>query len=50
MVQDSKGKDWVFQFRFWSNNNSRMYVLEGVAPCIQSLKMQAGDRGMNYAV
>ncbi|KAJ8761370.1 hypothetical protein K2173_001500 [Erythroxylum novogranatense] len=42
-VQDSKGKDWVFQFRFWPNNNSRMYVLEGVTPCIQSMKLQAGD-------
>uniref|UniRef100_A0A1D1YYL3 B3 domain-containing protein Os07g0563300 n=1 Tax=Anthurium amnicola TaxID=1678845 RepID=A0A1D1YYL3_9ARAE len=42
-VQDVKGKEWVFQFRFWPNNNSRMYVLEGVTPCIQSMKLQAGD-------
>ncbi|XP_010252058.1 PREDICTED: B3 domain-containing transcription repressor VAL2-like isoform X2 [Nelumbo nucifera] len=42
-IQDAKGKDWVFQFRFWPNNNSRMYVLEGVTPCIQSMKLQAGD-------
>ncbi|XVF27721.1 hypothetical protein REPUB_Repub14bG0133000 [Reevesia pubescens] len=42
-VQDSKGKDWVFQFRFWPNNNSRMYVLEGVTPCIQNMQLQAGD-------
>ncbi|KAM0950552.1 putative transcription factor & chromatin remodeling CW-Zn-B3/VAL family [Dioscorea sansibarensis] len=42
-IQDAKGKDWVFQFRFWPNNNSRMYVLEGVTPCIQSLQLQAGD-------
>ncbi|XP_034211486.1 B3 domain-containing protein Os07g0563300 isoform X2 [Prunus dulcis] len=42
-VQDSKGKEWVFQFRFWPNNNSRMYVLEGVTPCIQSMQLQAGD-------
>ncbi|KAL9459738.1 hypothetical protein AB3S75_003022 [Citrus x aurantiifolia] len=42
-VQDVKGKEWVFQFRFWPNNNSRMYVLEGVTPCIQSMQLQAGD-------
>ncbi|KZV51983.1 hypothetical protein F511_08593 [Dorcoceras hygrometricum] len=42
-VLDVKGKEWVFQFRFWPNNNSRMYVLEGITPCIQSLKLQAGD-------
>ena len=44
-IQDGKGKDWVFQFRFWPNNNSRMYVLEGVTPCIQSIQLQAGDTG-----
>ncbi|XAR68715.1 hypothetical protein NMG60_11000064 [Bertholletia excelsa] len=42
-IQDMKGKEWVFQFRFWPNNNSRMYVLEGVTPCIQSMQLQAGD-------
>ncbi|XP_068321328.1 B3 domain-containing protein Os07g0563300-like [Pyrus communis] len=42
-VQDSKGKEWIFQFRFWPNNNSRMYVLEGVTPCIQSMQLLAGD-------
>ncbi|XP_031485333.1 B3 domain-containing protein Os07g0679700-like isoform X2 [Nymphaea colorata] len=42
-IQDAKGKEWLFQFRFWPNNNSRMYVLEGVTPCIQSMQLQAGD-------
>lgn len=42
-VQDCKGMEWVFQFRFWPNNNSRMYVLEGVTPCIQNMNLQAGD-------
>ncbi|XP_060195977.1 B3 domain-containing protein Os07g0563300-like isoform X1 [Lycium barbarum] len=42
-MQDLKGKEWLFQFRFWPNNNSRMYVLEGVTPCIQSMQLQAGD-------
>ncbi|RVW46291.1 B3 domain-containing protein [Vitis vinifera] len=44
-VQDAKGHEWIFQFRFWPNNNSRMYVLEGVTPCIQSMQLQAGDTG-----
>ncbi|KAJ4912819.1 B3 domain-containing transcription factor VAL3 [Raphanus sativus] len=42
-VHDSTGKEWTFQFRFWFNNNSRMYFLEGVTPCIQSMQLQAGD-------
>ncbi|CAI8585980.1 unnamed protein product [Vicia faba] len=41
--QDLKGNEWTFQFRFWPNNNSRMYVLEGVTPCIQALQLNAGD-------
>ncbi|TYJ97230.1 B3 domain-containing transcription repressor VAL1-like isoform X2 [Cucumis melo var. makuwa] len=44
-VQDVKGNEWTFQFRFWPNNNSRMYVLEGVTPCIQSMQLRAGDTG-----
>ncbi|CAF1864571.1 unnamed protein product [Brassica oleracea var. botrytis] len=44
-IQDVRGKEWIFQFRFWPNNNSRMYVLEGVTPCIQSMMLQAGDTG-----
>ncbi|KAJ0882402.1 putative transcription factor B3-Domain family [Helianthus annuus] len=39
-IRDVKGKDWLFQFRFWPNINSRMYVLEGVTPCIQSMQLQ----------
>ncbi|KAG7573098.1 DNA-binding pseudobarrel domain superfamily [Arabidopsis suecica] len=42
-IQDVRGKEWTFQFRYWPNNNSRMYVLEGVTPCIQSMMLQAGD-------
>ncbi|KAL9227870.1 hypothetical protein vseg_003511 [Gypsophila vaccaria] len=42
-VLDIKGKEWVFQFRFWPNNNSRMYVLEGVLHCMQSMQLEAGD-------
>ncbi|KAJ6976069.1 B3 domain-containing transcription repressor VAL1 [Populus alba x Populus x berolinensis] len=42
-IQDIKGREWTFQFRFWPNNNSRMYVLEGVTPCIHSMQLKAGD-------
>lgn len=42
-VRDVKGKEWTFQFRYWPNNNSRMYVLEGVFSCIQHMQMEAGD-------
>ncbi|QCD77917.1 RAV-like factor [Vigna unguiculata] len=42
-MQDVKGNEWTFQFRFWPNNNSRMYVLEGVTPCIQAMQLRAGD-------
>ncbi|KAG6415546.1 hypothetical protein SASPL_122959 [Salvia splendens] len=43
LIQDMTGKEWTFQFRFWPNNNSRMYVLEGVTPCILNMQVQAGD-------
>ncbi|CAL5427004.1 unnamed protein product [Camellia sinensis] len=42
-IQDIKRKEWTFQFRFWPNNKSRMYVLEGINPCIQNMELQAGD-------
>ena len=49
-VQDAKGTEWTFQFRFWPNNNSRMYVLEGVTPCIQSMQLRAGDTGIFHLI
>ncbi|WJX82319.1 hypothetical protein P8452_65096 [Trifolium repens] len=42
-IEDMKGKKLMFRFRFWPNNNSRIYVLEGVQPWIQSMQLQAGD-------
>lgn len=50
IIQDVKGKEWTFQFRFWPNNNSRMYVLEGVTPCIQNMQLQAGDTGTLHVI
>lgn len=49
-IKDIKGKEWTFQFRFWTNNNSRMYVLEGVTPCLQHMQLQAGDTGIFHAI
>ncbi|GJZ02725.1 B3 domain-containing protein-like protein, partial [Tanacetum coccineum] len=43
VFQDMNGKDWVLHYRFWLNNNSRMYVLEGFAPFVRSMQLQAGD-------
>ncbi|KAL2317369.1 hypothetical protein Fmac_031245 [Flemingia macrophylla] len=40
---DVMGNEWTFQFRFWPNNNSRMYVLEGITTCMQVLQLKAGD-------
>ncbi|CAK8542136.1 unnamed protein product [Lathyrus sativus] len=42
-IEDVKGKKLMFRFRFWPNNSSRIYVLEGVHPWIQSMQLQAGD-------
>ena len=42
-IQDARGKEWLFQFNFWPNNNNIIYVLEGVTPFIQTLQSQASD-------
>ncbi|GAB2240314.1 hypothetical protein Droror1_Dr00020832 [Drosera rotundifolia] len=42
-VRDEKGNEWTFRFRSWTNNNSRMHVLEGITPCFQFWKLRAGD-------
>ncbi|RHN46684.1 putative transcription factor B3-Domain family [Medicago truncatula] len=47
-IEDVKGKKLVFKFRFWPNNSSRIYVLEGVHAWIQSMQLQVGDFGIFY--
>ncbi|XP_073222857.1 B3 domain-containing transcription repressor VAL1-like [Cicer arietinum] len=42
-IEDVKGNKLVFRFRFWPNNSSRIYLLEGVNPWIRSMQLQAGD-------
>eukprot|EP00850_Spirogloea_muscicola_P018406 SM000168S02605 [mRNA] locus=s168:159750:166645:- [translate_table: standard] len=43
-MHDVTGREWSFHFRYWPNNHSRMYVLEGVTPFIQCQKPQARDK------
>ncbi|CAH1419558.1 unnamed protein product [Lactuca virosa] len=45
-IQDLNGKDWEFNFRYWPNNNSRMYVLEGFNYYVTSMKLKPGDTVM----
>ncbi|KAI7727849.1 hypothetical protein M8C21_013784 [Ambrosia artemisiifolia] len=39
---------WCFKFRFWPNNNSRMYVLEGTGDFAEEHELQVGDYIMLY--
>ncbi|KAK9064698.1 hypothetical protein SSX86_016080 [Deinandra increscens subsp. villosa] len=39
---------WCFKFRFWPNNNSRMYVLEGTGDFAEEHGLQLGDYIMLY--
>ncbi|KAI3692039.1 hypothetical protein L6452_31847 [Arctium lappa] len=43
IIQDVKGKDWELNFRFWPNNNSRMYILEEFSPLVKSMDLEEGD-------
>lgn len=47
-IQDTSGNDWDFRFRYWPNNNSTMYVLEGLKEYMISKKCQAGDKGNSF--
>ncbi|XP_022011601.1 B3 domain-containing transcription factor FUS3 isoform X2 [Helianthus annuus] len=39
---------WCFKYRFWPNNNSRMYVLEGTGDFTEDHGLQVGDYIMLY--
>lgn len=45
VVQDIKGDDWEFYYRYWLNTNGKMYVLEGLKDYIISEQWQPGDTG-----
>ncbi|KAJ4726234.1 B3 domain-containing protein [Melia azedarach] len=49
-IQDTSGNDWDFRFRYWPNNNSTMYVLEGLKEYMISKKCQAGDKVTFYRI
>ncbi|XP_042507851.1 B3 domain-containing transcription factor FUS3-like isoform X2 [Macadamia integrifolia] len=39
---------WNFKYRFWPNNNSRMYVLENTGEFVRAHGLQSGDFIMLY--
>ncbi|XP_021762480.1 B3 domain-containing transcription factor FUS3-like [Chenopodium quinoa] len=39
---------WNFKYRFWPNNNSRMYVLENTGDFVTAHRLQVGDLIMVY--
>ncbi|XP_059661561.1 B3 domain-containing protein Os07g0563300-like isoform X2 [Cornus florida] len=42
-IQDTDGKEWEFQFRYWPNGSSKMYVLEGLKDYMILMQWQVGD-------
>ncbi|GMH33643.1 hypothetical protein BSKO_01477 [Bryopsis sp. KO-2023] len=42
-ASDSMGNAYTFRFRFWINNQSRMYLLEGVGEMHQRYDLKVGD-------
>ncbi|KAF5208283.1 B3 domain transcription factor [Thalictrum thalictroides] len=39
---------WNFKYRYWPNNNSRMYVLENTGDFVRTHELQTGDYLMLY--
>lgn len=42
-VVDVFGETRGLRFRYWVNNSSRMYILEGVGPLLKLFKLSVGD-------
>ena len=42
-VVDVFGETRWLRFRYWVNNSSRMYILEGVGPLLKLFKLSVGD-------
>ncbi|GFH30155.1 TF-B3 domain-containing protein, partial [Haematococcus lacustris] len=40
---DIRGHEYTFKFRFWINNQSRMYLLEGAGELHRQFHMSVGD-------
>ncbi|XP_052178050.1 B3 domain-containing protein Os07g0563300-like isoform X2 [Diospyros lotus] len=49
-IQDTEDKEWEFQFRYWPNSGSKMYVLEGLRDYMASMQWQAGDTVIFYRI
>ncbi|XP_043709138.1 B3 domain-containing transcription factor FUS3-like, partial [Telopea speciosissima] len=48
-MDDMNGQQvWNFKYRFWPNNNSRMYVLENTGEFVRTHGLQSGDFIMLY--
>ncbi|XP_057982595.1 B3 domain-containing transcription factor FUS3-like [Malania oleifera] len=49
IMDDMDGRHvWSFKYRFWPNNNSRMYVLENTGDFVNTHGLQLGDFIMLY--
>lgn len=40
---DTKGRQYTFKYRFWVNNQSRMYLMEGAGELHRAFDMSVGD-------
>ncbi|CDP05856.1 unnamed protein product [Coffea canephora] len=49
-IQDTEGMDWDFNYRYWINGGSKMYILEGLRDFMISKRWQAGDTVTFYRV
>ncbi|KAL8505970.1 hypothetical protein ACS0TY_016992 [Phlomoides rotata] len=49
-IQDIEGNEWEFQYRYWVNGESRIYVLEGLRDYMVSKKWQPDDTVTFYRV
>ncbi|KAF6138001.1 hypothetical protein GIB67_041874 [Kingdonia uniflora] len=48
-MEDMDGmRVWSFKYRFWPNNNSRMYILENTGEFVRSHGLEIGDYMMLY--
>lgn len=41
--EDVNGVSYEFKFRFWTNNQSRMYLIEGCSDLLKKYKLSFGD-------
>ncbi|KAL3508615.1 hypothetical protein ACH5RR_028016 [Cinchona calisaya] len=49
-IYDIEGKEWEFNYRYWINGGSKMYILEGLRDFMISKRWQAGDTVTFYKV